>query len=205
LQHRRPDFQENEINEFVTLIAEQSNEVAEIVEDLLTAARTSAGTLVVAAETVDACREIDAVLAGLQPKGHDGIAVSGDAPAAWADPGRFRQIVRNIITNATRHGGDLIRIELSRRAEQCVVAVLDNGSGIPDALQEQVFEPYARGHEPGTQPASVGLGLSVARDLARLMGGDVCHGREAGWTRFDLLLPIAADALEPPTPHAAAS
>ena len=205
LQHRRPEFEENEINEFVALIAEQSNEVAEIVEDLLTAARTSVGTLVVAPEAVDVRHEIEAVLAGLQHKGHDGIAVAGDAAAAWADPGRFRQIVRNIITNARRHGGDLIRIELSRRAGQCVVAVLDNGSGIPDALQEQVFQPYARGHEPGTQPASVGLGLSVARDLARLMGGDVCHGREGGWTRFELLLPVAADAVEPATPHAAAS
>ena len=50
LQHRRPDFDEQEITEFVALIAEQSNEVAGIVEDLLTAARTSVGTLVVTSE-----------------------------------------------------------------------------------------------------------------------------------------------------------
>ena len=83
--------------------------------------------------------------------------------------------------------------------------LIDNGAGIPDALHEQVFQPYTRAHEASTQPASVGLGLSAARELARLMDGDVLHSRDNGWTRFELLLPTADQALEPPTPHAAAS
>jgi signal transduction histidine kinase len=193
LQHRRPDFDESELTEFVALIAEQSNEVAGIVEDLLTAARTSVGTLVVTCEAVDVRIEVDAVLAGLETNRGGAFEVVGASPAVWADPSRFRQIVRNLVTNARRHGGENVRIELLQRAGRSVVAVLDDGDGIPDALREQVFEPYARAHEAGTQPASVGLGLSVARELARLMGGDVCHGREAGWTRFELLLPLAAD------------
>jgi two-component system sensor histidine kinase EvgS len=195
LQHRRPDFNEKEVSEFVALIAEQSNEVAGIVEDLLTAARTSVGTLVVASEVVDVRREVDAVLAGLQSNNHGAVDVVGETAAVWADSGRFRQIIRNLITNARRHGGAHLRIELAQRAGGSVVAVLDDGDGIPAALQEQVFQPYARAHEAGTQPASVGLGLSVARELARLMGGDVNHTREDGWTRFELLLPLVGEAL----------
>ncbi len=204
LQHRRSDFNEKEITEFVALIAEQSNEVAGIVEDLLTAARTSVGTLVVASEAVDVRREVDAVLAGLQSNGHGAVKVVGETAAIWADPGRFRQIIRNLITNARRHGGAHLRIELTQRAGGSVIAVLDDGDGIPAALQEQVFQPYARAHEAGTQPASVGLGLSVARELARLMGGDVNHARDGGWTRFELLLPLAGEAPARPRAGAAA-
>ena len=195
LRHRRPDFNEKEITEFVALIAEQSNEVAEIVEDLLTAARTSVGTLVVTAEVVDVRREVDAVLAGLQSNSQGAVDVVGETAAVWADPGRFRQIIRNLITNARRHGGAHLRIELTQQAGGSVVAVLDDGDGIPAALQELVFQPYASAHEAGTQPASVGLGLSVARELARLMGGDVNHAREGGWTRFELFLPLAGETL----------
>ena len=204
LQHRRPDFNEKEVTEFVALIAEQSNEVAGIVEDLLTAARTSVGTLVVASEAVDVRREVDAVLAGLQSNSHGAVEVVGDTAAIWADPGRFRQIIRNLITNARRHGGAHLRIELTQQAGGSVVAVLDDGDGIPAALQEQVFQPYARAHQAGTQPASVGLGLSVARELARLMGGDVNHTREGGWTRFEVFLPLAGEAPARPRAGAAA-
>jgi signal transduction histidine kinase len=204
LQHRRADFDENEISEFVSLIAEQSHEVAGIVEDLLTAARTSVGTLVVTCQMVDVRGEVEAVLAGLQTGEGATIEVTGDSPAVWADPGRFRQIIRNLITNARRHGGEHVQIELTSRHDGSVIAVLDDGAGIPAALQEQVFQPYARAHEAGTQPASVGLGLSVARELARLMGGDVGHRRTAGWTRFELSLPVAPDTLRRPTAGAAA-
>jgi len=204
LQHHRTDFDEHEITEFVALIAEQSNEVAGIVEDLLTAARTSVGTLIVTSEVVDVRREIDAVLAGLHSNSHPAVEVTGETAAIWADPGRFRQIIRNLITNARRHGGAHLRIELTTRPGGSLVAVLDDGEGIPPALQEQVFQPYARAHEAGTQPASVGLGLSIARELARLMGGDVNHTRDGDWTRFELLLPLAGEALAWPKAGAAA-
>ena len=94
--------------------------------------------------------------------------------------------------------------ELTTRPGGSLVAVLDDGEGIPPALQEQVFQPYARAHEAGTQPASVGLGLSIARELARLMGGDVNHTRDCDWTRFELLLPLAGEALAWPKAGAAA-
>jgi len=204
LQHRRPDFDDKEIAEFVALIAEQSNEVAGIVEDLLTAARTSVGTLVVTPHAVDVRREVDAVLTGLHSTHGEDFEVVGETAAVWADPGRFRQIVRNLITNARRHGGTHVRIELLQRDRGSIVAVLDDGDGIPDSLQDQVFQPYARAHEAGTQPASVGLGLSVARELARLMGGDVCHTREGNWTRFELFLPLADEAAVGPRAGAAA-
>jgi len=51
-----------------------------------------------------------------------------------------------------------------------------------------IFEPYERGERKPTQPDSIGLGLSVARDLARLMGGDLVYERRDDTTYFSLLL-----------------
>jgi len=67
--------------------------------------------------------------------------------------------------------------------------VRDDGEGIPSHLRDHVFEPYARAHSGVTQPASVGLGLSVARKLAQMMDGDLELSREDGWTVFTFTLP----------------
>lgn len=65
-----------------------------------------------------------------------------------------------------------------------VISVADSGPGVPNAIRERMFEPFAHGGASG----SLGLGLAVARDLARAMGGDLRYSRSDGWTRFDLVL-----------------
>lgn len=108
----------------------------------------------------------------------------------WADPLRFRQIVRNLLSNATRYGGDKIWIEIEDRAETITVSVVDNGDGVPVALEKRIFEAYERGnHGAVAQPGSVGLGLAVSRRLADLMGGTLEYRRVDGTTRFELSLP----------------
>jgi len=121
------------------------------------------------------------------------VETGGDAQrAAIGDPGRVRQIVRNLITNAGRYGGDRIQIRLGTRDERVVLDVADNGPGVPSSEEERIFEPYYRAHQSaGTQPAALGIGLSVARHLARLMEGDLSYRREAGWSVFSLALPAA--------------
>ena len=108
----------------------------------------------------------------------------------WADPLRLRQIVRNLLTNATRYGGSEIWIEVSEIEDTVVVSVIDDGEGVPVRLEARIFEAYERGHEAEeTKPGSVGLGLAVSRRLADLMGGTLEYRRADGTTRFDLVLP----------------
>jgi len=65
-------------------------------------------------------------------------------------------------------------------------------------MRDHVFEPYARAKNGTSQPASVGLGLSVARQLAQMMDGDLQLSEQDGWTVFSLALPgISADEREP--------
>ena len=68
----------------------------------------------------------------------------------------------------------------------------DDDQGIPGPNPERVFEAYERSHEAIGQPGSVGLGLSVARTLARLMGGDLAYLREGTTTVFECRLAAAS-------------
>jgi signal transduction histidine kinase len=194
LRSRRADFNPNEIDDFIYLIAEQSTEVANIVEDLLVAARSNTGTLVIRSQPVDVEAEIATILQ-IDQGLHRRLAVQviGACSKAWVDPGRMRQIIRNLLTNADRYGGDQVRVMLQDTKGGISIAVEDNGPGIPEEMQDTIFEPYGRAHAERTQPASVGLGLAVARSLARLMGGDLIHERRGDTTVFELQL-LAAEA-----------
>lgn len=123
------------------------------------------------------------------------VQVIGACGKAWVDPGRVRQIIRNLLTNADRYGGDQVRVILGDTDGGVAIAVEDNGPGIPEGMRDTIFEPYGRAHAERTQPASVGLGLAVARSLARMMGGDLIHERRGDTTVFELqLLAAAADS-----------
>jgi signal transduction histidine kinase len=99
---------------------------------------------------------------------------------------RIRQIIRNLVRNAQIHGGTSVRLESTRDEEEETVAiqVIDDGPGVPGDVLESLFQPFSHGARSG----SLGLGLAVSRKLARTMGGDLTHRREAGSTVFELAL-----------------
>lgn len=180
-----------DFRELVDLVADQSREVANIVEDLLVVTRLDSDSLALAPEDVCLAAEVERVLrsVGMDPEILDNTATD---TMASVDPGRFRQIVRNLLTNAERYGGGEVRCEVASEGGLVTVAVIDDGPGIPEAMWEQVFEPYERAQTSTTNPASVGLGLTVSRRLARLMGGDLVYNYDGGLSRFTLTLPLAA-------------
>ena len=190
-----------ELDELMAIIADQSSELSHIVEDLLVAARTDVGTLALHPAPIDIRAELEGLATLVVPRLPDGspIPIHGNAGAIEADPLRFRQIVRNLLTNAVRYGGERIWMEIRSDGSQVTVAVLDDGLGVPEASIDKIFEAYERAHNARTQPASVGLGLAVSRSLARLMGGDLAYRRRDGATEFSLTLP-ARPAGAPPGP-----
>lgn len=192
------------------MIASESTALSHIIEDLLVAARADIGTLAINPERVDVVQAIteltDPGPASVQPSP---IAVSSTREIVWADPVRFRQVVRNLITNARRYGGEHIAVDIERRADLVAITVLDDGPGVPDNREQAIFEPYERGHAQSIQPGSVGLGLAVSRELAQMMGGDLTFERRDLTSRFEFSVPaFAADrtGLDPvPEPVAIAA
>lgn len=173
---------------FLQLIAEQSRELSLLVEDLLVAARVDTGNLRVEPEVVLLAKEVAVVWSASRL---DDVTVEIDVDlglAVWADPLRVRQIVRNLLTNAVRYGGTQVRVEAIEAQDEVMLVVLDDGPGICEEDAERIFEPYVGVAEDRGMPAAMGLGLSVSRSLARLMGGDVTYRRDADWTRFEVHL-----------------
>jgi signal transduction histidine kinase len=175
--------------EYVTLIAQEAQEVADIVEDLLVVARPDINSLTAIPESIELRETTDKVLNALVTKTAHRIGVDGTNVVVWADPTRLRQIIRCLISNAIRYGGDRIEVRIRGGNHRATMAVIDNGSGVPAEDEQHVFEAFHRAHSRRGQPQAIGLGLYIARHIAKAMGGDLTYHREHRLTTFELDLP----------------
>ena len=190
LQENLEIFERSDLKEFIGMIAGESTALSHIIEDLLVAARADIGTLAISPERVDVAEAISELTkSGPMSSEPRPIAVARTREFVWADPVRFRQVIRNLLTNARRYGGDNIAVDIERNAEVVTITVVDDGPGVPDNREQAIFEAYERGHAQSTQPGSVGLGLAVSRELARMMGGDLTFERRDSLTRFAFTVP----------------
>lgn len=182
----------SERTEILASIAHQAREVSNIVEDLLIAARSESGDLAVTKEPVDLAAEVKQVLdnGGSHTRGIT-VEPADDSVMGLGDPGRVRQVVRNLLTNAERYGGPDVRISLGSSGDRVSVVVSDDGAGVaPDRL-DSLFSAKRRSVTAAAVSGSTGLGLSICRKLAGLMGGDLTYARIDGRTCFTLSLPSA--------------
>ena len=191
------DLSPHERAEIVASLAEQSHEVAAIVDDLLASAHTENGELTVVTVPINCRAQAAQVLEVIAQQSNRSIEITGDAPKAYGDPARVRQILRNLLSNAARYGGDQISIELDGDPLFASLRITDNGEPIPMEDRQRIFESYERAHHLPGAPGSIGLGLAVSRRLARLMGGDLTYDHRNGHSVFELTLPVAARADAP--------
>lgn len=193
LESRWREIEPAERDELIELIVGQTSEMGDLVEDLLVAARADIGKLPIHVEPLDAGTVITEVVDSVRTPEGVTITAGAHSPVVYADPVRLRQIMRNLLTNAFRYGGDTIKINVSHNDERVWIDVADNGDGVPAESRDSIFEAYERAHRSAGRPGSVGLGLTVSRRLARLMDGDLRYRFDEG-SVFTLEL-IAAPAL----------
>lgn len=182
-------------------IKRASGYLLRLINDVLTVARLEGARPLRLARIVvrDALAEVGD-LSALQAKAK-GVTLSIASPApeilVVADAERFQQILLNLVTNAikfTPHGGS-IDVTCGCDDNTASVRVKDTGFGIKAADADRVFEPFVQIDPHLTAPGQqgIGLGLSISRDLARTMHGDLTleHTREPGCV-FHLTLPRVA-------------
>lgn len=192
----RTSLGDRELDELNGIIAVQSRELAELVEDLLVASRAEGGTLSIKLETMDLREQAEKVMRGLRESHHTdkSIVLHGEGVLAWADSLRVRQVIRNLVTNAIKYGGNRIVVGVRAMGDLAQVVVADDGPGVPEHESSLIFERYYRSVQSPTQPGSVGIGLAVSRQLAELMGGKLEYVSRGGQHRFELWLPLAASS-----------
>jgi two-component system osmolarity sensor histidine kinase EnvZ len=144
-------------------------------------------------EHVDIAKLVAEIVADSARGGAD-VAIEGSASASM--PGRARALKRclvNLIDNAVAHG-DKVRVAIASDEAALTVSVDDNGPGIPEELYEEAFRPFSRLDETRSRnQKGVGLGLAIARDVARSHGGDIVLSQSPlGGLRAALRLPRPA-------------
>ncbi len=179
---------EGEAAVLIGILARESSEAAGIVEDLLTVSRHESGRLEVSPEVRDLRGEVDHVVAAWQTPERK-VRVDGSNTWVLADPLRVRQIIRNLVSNAFKYGGETIWINVRSTEDGGVVEVFDDGPGIPEADRETIFEMYGTSAESTGRGEAVGVGLAMSRQLADAMNGDLTYQFENGVSSFVLRLP----------------
>lgn len=141
---------------------------------------------------------------------HIRVEVTGDARPALTGVRDLVRLFRNLIENAVRHSppDGTIFIAIAGDGDRVRVTIADQGPGVPEAQRSRIFEPFYQGTTvPTASGAEVGLGLTIARGIARAYGGDVTldpdHG--AGGACFRVMLPAAREAAAAPSESTAAA
>lgn len=170
----------------VTVLVAQVRRMSQMLLDLLEISRITADEPPQweSADIAGLCKDV-AIDRGVDP-----TLVIGDRPVVRTDARRLERIVGNLIDNAQRHGSGLVQVIVQRESDDFRIVVDDAGPGIDDALRERLFEPFARG-EAGGSSEGAGLGLAIAREQARALGGEVTVEQSpAGGARFIAVLPV---------------
>ncbi|HEX7240364.1 MAG TPA: ATP-binding protein, partial [Longimicrobiaceae bacterium] len=168
-----------------------------LIEEILSFSRLEAGEERVEVETVELARLLDEVQALTEPLALEkGIAFTCHGPAEprplETDPRKLRQVLVNLLGNAikfTREGE--VALQAEEVGDEVVFRVSDTGPGIAPEHLERIFDPFWQ-VEGGTTrtEGGTGLGLTVTRRLARLLGGDVTASSEPGrGSRFEVRVP----------------
>ena len=182
-----------ERNELLGMVSDQAQEASNLVEDLLVVARSEYGNVKIAMAETRLQRHLT-YAANSMPLDREGtLTITDEDPVVYADGTRLRQILRNLVQNAVAHGGPNISIAVAQGDGMVHISVCDDGTELPPADCERIFEPYARSDGAEANAAQgIGIGLYVSRLLAQVMGGNLLCQRDGDRTEFRLSLPGAA-------------
>lgn len=173
----------------VALVVSETRRLNDLVENLMEVTRFDAGTArlvlddVNVADQVTACIDARAWLDAVELDAERGIVVR-------LDPRRLDVILANLIGNALKHGGSPVRVSVTVE-EWLVIAVQDNGPGIPEEVLPHVFDRFYKASASRPKSDGSGLGLSIAMENAHIHGGDITAANVAGGgALFTLRLPV---------------
>jgi signal transduction histidine kinase len=161
-----------ERDELMASLARGARRLDRLLTDLLDVDRLSHGLLEPHLEPTDLGALADGLVRRVDLAGRD-IRVLAEPVTALADPPRLERVLENLLVNAAKHtpAGTPLAIRVCSRGDEVMLAVEDQGPGVPDDLKPFVFEPFRRGADR-VSPGS-GIGLAIVDGFAKMQGGRV--------------------------------
>jgi len=181
--------------ELSRIIANEASEMTRMVDDLLAAARLESTGVQIELSPTHVSDVVDSALLPFERAGLKVKKSGGDAVVA-TDAARLRHVLINLISNAARHGGSNIGIEISTGDGVVDIEVWDDGDGVPDDRLERLFDTFIHNGAATLMTGTLGLGLGVASRLTALLGGKLVYQRFAQKSYFIVSLPVLVGAVE---------
>jgi two-component system, OmpR family, sensor kinase len=193
LQQRTAVDQRNDDLDDVSVALQSVSRISHLISDLLDVARIDKGLFHLDLEPADLTQLAHDAASTMTRREHE-IHITATGPMiAWADAGRLRQCLENLMTNAINHSpaGAPVHVFVSEvqrdNGQWARIEIRDEGPGIPDEMKPHLFERF---HTGGKQRGGLGLGLYLARRIANAHGGDVeTELNRATGARFIITLP----------------
>jgi len=175
------------------LVSAETRRLTRLVQDLIEISRFDAGRAELRREELDVAA---AVADSLAARGWEhGAGLVTELPAGIAaalDRRRLDIVVANLVGNAMRHGAPPVEVVLRAEDGDVVLTVTDHGPGIPEEVLPAVFDRFTKADTARARSEGSGLGLSIARENARLHGGDIVAANTGTGARFELRVPRGA-------------
>ena len=189
----RRDRSNDDYRRSLEAVHRNAEQMTRTVEALVSASRQEAG---LNRTTSDARDGIEAAVAAVQEEAAAaGIEVKLSVPASPVrvaiEVDLLERIFHPLLDNALRYGREQISVALLSSGTTAVVVVADDGVGVAEGETDAIFEPGVRGAAAATDPRGAGLGLALARRLARTAGGEIVAQSNVAGGRFSVRLPLA--------------
>jgi len=185
--------------EYLEIALRQSRRLGGMVDALFELARLEARDLRPELEPANLAELLQDVVLKFEPRAiGSGVRLkmrppADDLPAAQVDVALVERVLDNLLENALEHasGGEVVEVAVIQTDGALEIGICDRGPGIPEPHLESIFEPFRRGAAGDRARGHAGLGLSIARRIARLHGGELqVTNREGGGAHFVLRLPL---------------
>jgi two-component system sensor histidine kinase ResE len=186
-------------HEFITIALQSTDRLVELVNDLLDVARIESGQFEIHPRATDLRETVTEVAALIEPRMQAKnqrleLQIYDPRPPAFADPGRIRQVITNLVTNAhlyTPEGG-VVTLRLEGDQQMTRITVIDTGQGVSPEESRRLFDRFFRGSTDERRSPGTGLGLSIVKSLVDLHGGSIDVDSAIGrGTTFTVRLPSA--------------
>jgi len=174
----------------------QVRRLSGLIQDLLLLARTDAKRLGIDSKPFDLADLAASGLDDLEALAYERLTIEHEIQKpliVHADPAHVAMVVQNLIENSAKYTPEngTVRITASHDGTTARFSVANTGPALPEADREGIFERFRRGSTVGETQSGQGLGLNIARELARAHGGELALERSDGeWTEFVFTIPL---------------